>query len=246
MTTEETPLKSYRGRIYTRLSLSQVFWSHVIEGPPDDCWLWGAARFSNGYGHIGRNGKSLLAHRVAWELHRGPIPGGLLVLHHCDTRACCNYRSHLFLGTPSDNSHDMVTKGRHPAAREGFIPKNLGVLRSLCAKGHAMTPDNVIFTDHGLARRCVICYQNSLNAAKARYLERHREDVHHVSKLTHEALEDIALNGGIFGMQVALARKYGISRSYVSHIFNGDGIPANVSQSESTGEIAPSSSRGDH
>jgi hypothetical protein len=67
-----------------------------------------------GYGQIGAGGtggKMLKAHRVSWEIHKGQIPGGMNVLHNCDTPLCVNPK-HLFLGTTADNNKDMVDKGR--------------------------------------------------------------------------------------------------------------------------------------
>ena len=70
--------------------LADRFWEKVNKANPDDCWLWsGATRKSSGYGAIGdgKRPKSMLyAHRVSWELHNGPIPEGLGVLHKCDVR----------------------------------------------------------------------------------------------------------------------------------------------------------------
>ncbi len=77
------------------------------------CLLWTGARDSRGYGTISLPGERKAGvHRVAYELAHGQIPAGMFVCHACDTPACCE-PSHLFLGTPTDNVRDMVSKERH-------------------------------------------------------------------------------------------------------------------------------------
>lgn len=95
--------------------LEQRFWEKVSPEPMSGCWLW-TGSWANGYGDILVNGKVQRAHRVAWQLLRGPIPVGQHVLHRCDTPPCVN-PSHLFLGTALDNITDMVTKGRNEPCR---------------------------------------------------------------------------------------------------------------------------------
>lgn len=90
---------------------SKRFWSGVDKQGPDECWLWSEGCFDSGYGQVRQGKKKRRAHRVAWELARGPIPGGLCVLHSCDNPPCCN-PSHLFIGTLQDNSRDRDAKGR--------------------------------------------------------------------------------------------------------------------------------------
>lgn len=75
------------------------------------CWLWQGHKYSNGYGAIKKFGKMVLAHRFSYELHKGPIPKNLCVMHSCDTRNCIN-PEHLSLGTHQDNMSDAAAKGR--------------------------------------------------------------------------------------------------------------------------------------
>ncbi len=91
------------------------FWKHVHK--TDSCWLWTASVNDKGYGQlfVGVGKSPLRAHRVSWELHRGLIPIGLLVLHHCDNPPCVR-PDHLFLGTYKDSTQDMISKGRQRGA----------------------------------------------------------------------------------------------------------------------------------
>ncbi len=76
-----------------------------------DCIVWIGHRCAKGYGRIRLKGKYRFAHRVVYEMHRGPIPDGLLVMHSCDNPPCVNIK-HLSLGTQLDNVRDMQNKGR--------------------------------------------------------------------------------------------------------------------------------------
>ena len=103
-------LRKFGGR--TPLPPEDRFELSYIPEPNSGCWLWlGRECGSNGYGSISVNGRVIVAHRYSWELHKGPIPTGRLVCHHCDTPACVN-PDHLFIGTYKDNCDDKIRKGR--------------------------------------------------------------------------------------------------------------------------------------
>lgn len=91
------------------------FWRWVRFAGLDDCWLWKGSLNNKGYGMFhpafGEPAKIVSAHRYAWLISFGPIPDGVLVLHKCDVRACCNPQ-HLWLGTAKDNTQDALQKGR--------------------------------------------------------------------------------------------------------------------------------------
>jgi len=116
------------------------FWVKIVI-PEDNnqCWIWKAATNSKGYGVIGLQGKLKLAHRVSFEIANGEIPEGMLILHQCDNRLCCN-PSHLFLGTHLDNMADMVAKGRQASgeknARSKLTIEAVKEMRSLYLNGN--------------------------------------------------------------------------------------------------------------
>lgn len=78
------------------------------------CWLWQASFAGKGYGQIRVPGtrRNVYAHRLSYELYKGPIPPGAQLLHSCDNPACVN-PAHLSVGSSGDNHQDMKAKGRH-------------------------------------------------------------------------------------------------------------------------------------
>lgn len=93
------------------LPIAERYWRLTKTGP--GCWIWQGNRNQLGYGQfrVGRKGPVMTAHRVAWEIHNGPIPDGLIVMHQCDNPPCVN-PDHLRVGTHKDNAQDCVAKGR--------------------------------------------------------------------------------------------------------------------------------------
>ena len=71
--------------------------------------IWCGALSRAGYGVLGVSGKSIGAHRLAWELAYGPIPPGMMVLHRnpCHHPACVRF-DHLYLGTARENGQDKA------------------------------------------------------------------------------------------------------------------------------------------
>ena len=92
------------------------FWRRVNKDGPlhpvhGRCWLWTGSMFGSGYGQFCIHPRTVRAHRYSWELHKGEIEDGKIVMHKCDNRSCVN-PDHLFLGTTQDNIDDMMAKGR--------------------------------------------------------------------------------------------------------------------------------------
>lgn len=94
-------------------AVEERFWRHVDK--TGDCWLWtGSSKSYAGYGRIGAGGaggRYLLAHRVSYTIHHGPIPEGMVVMHQCDNPSCVN-PAHLTVGTNAENIKQSYDKGR--------------------------------------------------------------------------------------------------------------------------------------
>lgn len=111
----------------------QILWRNVVDtivrekllariatNAQTGCWEWTAAKDAYGYGAVYAWGKVRKAHRVSYEIHKGPIPIGLDILHSCDNPGCLN-PDHLSPGTDKDNAADRVSRGRQ--AREKSLPQ---------------------------------------------------------------------------------------------------------------------------
>lgn len=94
---------------FNKLSLSEKI--EIKSERRDECILWTGSKDAHGYGQIRIDGKWKKAHRVNYELHKGAIPSGLVIMHKCDNTSCINIE-HLTAGTQADNLIDMHKKKR--------------------------------------------------------------------------------------------------------------------------------------
>ena len=131
------------------MTLQERFDAKVSPEPTSGCHLWTGGIFGSGYGAVWDGGRHLGAHRLAWELARGPVPAGLCVLHRCDNPPCVN-PSHLFLGTKGDNNRDKISKGRDHHKR-----------KTHCPAGHPFSGANLYLEGNG-HRGCRACNRVSV------------------------------------------------------------------------------------
>jgi hypothetical protein len=127
--------------------MSVRFWRHVSKS--DGCWLWTGPKIAQGYGQIWClwRRRTIMAHRVAWEMVNGPIRNDMVIMHTCDVPSCVKI-DHLRLGTRADNNADCNTKGRRNQIR--------GI-----AQGSAKLTDDAVIAIRA-APRCQRGYQVAL------------------------------------------------------------------------------------
>jgi len=135
----------------------------------DECWPWRGGIFKkDGYGRVSfkieDKNTGLNAHRVAYELHVGPVPEGLVVRHTCDNPICCNYKNHLIPGTVKDNKMDEISRGRH---RRKLTVEQVRIIRDM--------PFEII--SKADVARLIQCTVASICQAHNRKSWRHLEDL---------------------------------------------------------------------
>lgn len=128
----------------------------------DECWPWESGRLASGYGRFYYRGRTHLAHRFIYERSCGPIPRGMFVCHHCDNPPCVN-PAHLFVGTPADNTADMISKGRYRQGSRENVVRGEDVARSVlterdvramrAVRAERGSPYHVIAQQFGVATR---------------------------------------------------------------------------------------------
>jgi len=107
------------------------------------CWLWGAARTTNGYGKCQFGGRTWRAHRLIYTLLRGPIPPGLQIDHLCRTSLCVN-PEHL---EPVDSRTNTM---------RGLSPVVAQTKQTHCKRGHPFDQANTRI-DKRRIRNCRAC-----------------------------------------------------------------------------------------
>lgn len=124
------------------------FWSKVDRSGA--CWLWTGLKLPHGYGRFGIGGRAdhrdVLAHRFAYELLVGPIPGGLQIDHLCRVRACVN------------PAHMEPVTGAENTRRGGNAAK------THCKRGHEFSTANT-YTRHDGRRQCRACHREEMRVA---------------------------------------------------------------------------------
>ena len=118
-----------------------------------ECLEWIGAIGNGGYGRV-----TFLAHRLSYEMFKGPIADGMVLDHLCRNRKCVN-PCHLEQVTQREN----VLRGDAPSA--------VRARRARCPRGHTYN----MKINNSKSRWCRICY-NIYSAAYLRAYRHGRKD----------------------------------------------------------------------
>lgn len=92
------------------------FWSRVLIGAENECWIWQRSLNSSGYGNYSHNGERIMAHLVAFRAAHGHMPDGYECGHRCHNPACLNPH-HLKTVTSKENAAERGLRRRGRPAR---------------------------------------------------------------------------------------------------------------------------------
>ncbi|MFD8005725.1 HNH endonuclease [Streptomyces mirabilis] len=168
----KTPAERFAEKVNTAGPLS------LIRGVLGPCHLWDGSTNEKGYGTFWCDGRTVKAHRYAYEQANGPIPTGLEVDHRCRRRACVA-RGHLEAVTHRTN---ILRSTNHVAARAAVTH---------CPAGHPYDQANTIRAKNG-TRKCRTCKNVSARASRAAKREARLATVEPIRPRTVPALERAA------------------------------------------------------
>lgn len=136
--------------------LAARFWPKVDRSSLLGCWEWLSYRNTHGYGQLSDGIHVVLAHRVSWVLHNGPIPEGMVCRHDCDNRGCVN-PAHLRIGTHADNIADKVSRNRQAKGEQnGRARLTVAQVYAIRRRGDAGEDPGVLAAEYGVTKRAVV------------------------------------------------------------------------------------------
>ena len=127
-----------------------LFWRKVKK-LESGCWEWEGLTDSKGYGLFGsgsRLGITRLAHRIAYEWRKGPIPDGMQLDHLCRNHACVN-PNHLEVVTCKQNINRSTLVGKVWGEHQKALTH--------CINGHPFDFFNTYYRLDGSGRSCRAC-----------------------------------------------------------------------------------------
>lgn len=93
------------------------------------CWKYTAHKGTDDYGQFYHKGRARQGHRVAYELFKGSVPSGKVLMHTCNHRWCVN-PAHLKPGSKKENNIDTAKNGHSRNQHSGPLansPKGKGL-----------------------------------------------------------------------------------------------------------------------
>jgi HNH endonuclease len=212
----------------------QAFHTRYIVNPVTGCWMWTGSRDKNGYGEwqtektpLG-NGKyrrvRKKAHRISWEIHRGPIPAGMEVCHDCDNPPCVN-PDHLFCDAHAENMIDRDRKGRQARGeRQGAAKiteedaidiRNSNETLVILAARYGLSQQNVSDIRTGKLWSHVTGGKN----ANSRANQGRKGEANNMARLTEADIPVIRARRAAGEKIAVIAKDYGIADTMVSLIY---------------------------
>lgn len=111
---------------------------------PKGCIEWAGAINGAGYGNFWNGHRYMPAHVFSFELHKGPVPKGLVLDHRCCNPRCIN----------PEHLRPVTTRENNLLAKSGFAPTNAAKL--CCPEGHEYDIKNT-YVDVKGRRYCRTC-----------------------------------------------------------------------------------------
>lgn len=127
----------------------------LVATPSDDCVLWQFAVNGAGYGALRWEGRTELAHRVAWKLHHGSWPGEQID-HECRIRRCVNVRHMVEIDAAGHGAKSSNDRWQETPPR------------SHCDRGHPLSGENLVnYADGSRCKQCRTDRQARYERSKA-------------------------------------------------------------------------------
>lgn len=132
-----------------------------VDRTSKECHEWIGYTNNMGYGEFKYKGKGWIAPRWEWVSTYGPLPRTTFIRHRCDNPLCVRL-DHLTIGTPKQNSQDMVERGRssfgarngsakltEAEAMDALSRARKGETYASIARTYGVTPENISMLANG-------------------------------------------------------------------------------------------------